>query len=172
MRLGVALLTSALILLASWLYLRGAERSRVVEPPSESAALAPPLRIEIELTFDAGPDPFAEDLEDSPSLMVRTEGRTVLRRQGPISAGQPITIEDLTNFRAGRRELLIEATPQDTTATIPRAIRVSIYRRGQDRPLTSEVLWSEPGAAKVDGVVAVTLPEGSSIIEPGHEDLP
>lgn len=169
MRLVAALLTSALILLASWLYLKAAEAPPTLDSDTEGAASAPTLRIELELTFAAGPDPFAENLEDSPSLVLRSEGKTLLRMEEPITAGQRLVIEDLTGFQAGRRELLIEATPRDPTSPVPRAVRVAVYRTDRDRPLTTEILWSAPGSSKVDGVVMVTLPESSSFADPLEE---
>jgi len=169
MRLVVALLTSALILLASWLYLKAAERPPALDPDAEGAASAPTLRIELELTFAAGPDPFSENLGDAPSLVVRSEGKTLLRIEEPVAAGQRLVIDDLTEFQAGRRELLIEATPQDPTSLAPRAVRVAVYRTDRDRPLTTEILWSEPSSSKVDGVVAITLPERSLSTNPVEE---
>ncbi|MEX0792813.1 MAG: hypothetical protein WD045_06725 [Pirellulaceae bacterium] len=169
MRLVVALFTSALILLASWLYLKAAERPPTLNLDSESSASAPTLRIELELTFAAGPDPFAENLDDAPSLVVSSEGKTLLRMEESIAAGQRLIIDDLAGFKAGPRELLIEATPQDPTSAAPRAVRVSVYRTDRDRPLTTEILWSAPGSSKVDGVVAVTLPENSPATNPAEE---
>jgi hypothetical protein len=63
-------------------------------------------------------------------LVVRSEGQTLLQVSEPIAAGQPVVISDLTTLRAGRRELQIEASPQDPTAAAPRAIRVSVFRAG------------------------------------------
>lgn len=169
MRLVVALLTSALILLASWLYLKAAERPPTFNPLTDATASAPTLRIELELTFAAGPDPFAENLDDAPSLVVHSEGKTLLRVVEPVAAGQRLVIDDLTGFQAGRRELLIEATPQDPTSPAAMAVRVAVYRTDRDRPLTTEILWTDSGSSKVDGVVSVTLPESFSSADPLEE---
>jgi hypothetical protein len=111
--------------------------------------------VEITLTFDAGPDEFALDVSDAPSLFVQLRGHDLLRRSDPIEAGSQINVESVDGIVVGANEFFVQATPQDTTANVARAVRVRILRDGQ--PLADDTLWAEPGDV-VQGAVVVDVP--------------
>jgi hypothetical protein len=110
--------------------------------------------VEVTLTFAAGPDPFALDLDDAPALVVSFRGRDLLRRTEEIPAGQPIRIESVEGLVAGANEFYVAATPTAQDAAVARAIRVRILRDGAT--VAEQSLWSAPGES-VNGIVVVDV---------------
>lgn len=112
-----------------------------------------PLRVDVTLTFDASPDPFAEDLDSQASLTVTCNGAPVFSRKDPVKMGIPIEFEGAVPVVAGRNEFFVRAQPsaQDDVA---RAARIRI-RRG-DRTLAEETLWTESGGT-LAGAIEISL---------------
>ena len=106
------------------------------------------------MTFAAGPDPFALDLDNAPSLLVTFRGRELLRITEEIPAGEPVRIEDVEGVVAGANEFFVAASPTSTDAAVARAIRVRILRDGAT--VAEQSLWSDPGES-VDGIVVVDV---------------
>lgn len=130
-----------------WLRPRPARSVAAFEPTAAGI-----FEVEITLTFAAGPDPFALDLGDAPSLLVTFRGRDLLRMTEKVPAGEPIRIEEVDGVVAGANEFFVAATPTAQDATVARAIRVRILRDGST--VAEQSLWSDPGES-VDGVVVV-----------------
>lgn len=99
--------------------------------------------LEVVLTFDAGPDPFAVADKNRPSLSITFEGEEWLRRTDRISAGTVIVINDMTGIKSGLNELHLRAFPVDEQYDLVRGARVRVLR--DEIVIAEESLWSEPG---------------------------
>lgn len=113
------------------------------------------FRLEVTLTFDAGPDAFALDAATAPSLLIQLRGLDVLRRTETLSAGEPIVVDQVRGLVAGRNEFFVQASPADSATLVARALRVRLLRDGS--PAGEQTLWAEPGDA-VQGTLTVDLP--------------
>ena len=145
------------IILLGGLQLSMELRPRATAPTAAIAATtaAGKFTIEISLTFDAGPDEFALNATDAPSLVVRLQGRELLRRTDAVEGGRPIQITDVQGLVEGANELYIEATPMDASRLQALALRVQVLRDGS--PIATETLWAEPGES-IRGSVALQIP--------------
>jgi hypothetical protein len=163
MRPLLAFLTVITILGGLQLYmLYRPQRTAVVGEQPEQRALGR-FQVELTLTFDAGPDEFALDRSDAPTLLVRLRGQDVMRRTEPVEAVEQV-VADVAGLVAGRNEFFVQATPRETTAERARAVRVRVLRDGT--PIADQTLWSEPGEL-VQGALLVELLEWS--LEPSNE---
>ena len=159
MRPLLALSVASLILGGLWLYMTFRPQPALAIAEPETAAEGR-VDIELTLTFDAGPDAFALDVTDAPTLLVQLRGKDVLRRTDPILAGAQLRVEAVSGLVTGINEFFVQATPQDTAAPVARAVRVRILRNGY--PMAEQTLWSEPGEL-VQGVVVVEIPTWSGV---------
>jgi hypothetical protein len=104
--------------------------------------------LEIASTFPMEPDAFAlqsgKENVQPPSLVVRLNGREVLRRTDHIAIGRPIRIDSVKGLVMGRNEFLVKAYPSLDTANQSHALRVRVLRNGD--PIAEHSLWNEPGA--------------------------
>ena len=125
--------------------------------------------VEVTLTFDAGPDAFALNLSDAPSVLVQLRGTDLLRRQDAVAAGDQLLIEDVSGIVTGNNEFFVQVTPRDLTSPVARAVRVRVLR--DEMALADETLWSEPGEV-VRGAVVVAVPEwaGAESAGDGQDD--
>jgi hypothetical protein len=140
-------------------------RSGAAGAPVRIIEIAPGrFDVELTLTFDAGPDPFALDAGDPPSLVVMLVGKEILRETATVKSGHPRVVEDVPGVATGTNEFFVRATPADGSAPAVRAIRVRILRDGH--PISAQSLWSEPGQP-VEGVVRVKVE--ATLDEHDHE---
>lgn len=130
--------------------------SRVVSEPSR---LQPPAEgrfaVDVTLSFAAGPDPYALEPDDAPSLLVLFRGQEIIRENTDLEPGRIVRQEDVQSVTAGANEFFLRATPQDSNSLAARAVRLRVYRDGN--PIAQQTLWSEPGGA-VEGTVVVEVP--------------
>lgn len=101
--------------------------------------------LRVTATFVQEPDPFALRVDDRhpPSLLVRINGREVVRRTETIAAGAPIVVEQVKGFLEGGNEFYLESNPPLALAGLPQAVRVEVF---QNRQLILErCIWAEPG---------------------------
>ena len=110
--------------------------------------------LDITLTFDAGPDAFALDVNDAPSLLVLFRGNELIRETELVSAGEVVTVEKIDNVVNGQNEFFVQATPADSDALLARALRIRILRDGQ--VISDSSLWSEPGET-IQGTLLLEL---------------
>ncbi len=165
----LALLLAGLILGGMQLYttLRPApQRSEIAVRFAEGR-----FTLEVTLTFDAGPDPFAFETENAPALLVTFEGRELLRRTEPVPAGETVRIESIEGIvsgsgRRGRNEFFVEAVPQDSAGGLSRAVRLRLLR--DEQPIAEHSLWSDPGEP-VRGTLVFELTEAEGGAAPAEE---
>lgn len=156
MRPLLAFLTIVVILGGLQLYMRNRpSRPEAALLIAETAAQGQ-YSLDITLTFDAGPDPFALDPDAAPSLLVLLRGAEVLRREDAVATGAVITVSDVQGLVQGANEFFVVAAPQDRSQPVARAVRVRVLRNGQ--PLAEQTIWSEPGEI-VEGTVVVEIPD-------------
>ena len=96
--------------------------------------------IQVTLTFDAAPDPFAFDADNAVSLLLRLHGQDVLRRTDEVPAGSPLRIRNVNGVIAGPNEFFLEAIPRDTGQAVSQAIRIQIFR--DDVQIGDQTFWS------------------------------
>jgi hypothetical protein len=136
-------------------------RDRMRPPPAQEVetSAAGIFSLDLTLTFDAGPDPFALDLDDAPSLLVEFRGQQLLRETGSVPAGQPIVIAPIRGVDQGKNEFFVKAVPADSNVDVSRAVRVRVLRDGE--PISESTLWSEPGLP-VQGKVDLVVPASAA----------
>lgn len=111
--------------------------------------------IEVTMTFDVGPDEFALDLVDAPSLLVNMNGREVLLRTDSISAFEsPIVVGPIEGVIVGINEFFVQASPSSLDELKPRAIRVRIIRDGNT--MADKSIWPALGDI-VQGTVSLEV---------------
>ncbi len=155
MRPLIALIVAAVVLGSVSLFIKHQSRILVEKAaPRASQVVKGRLDVEITLTFDAGPDAFALQGTDAPSLIVEHLGNAILSRTDEITAGKPITISDIANIEQGGNSFVVRCTPQDKDPEVAHAIRVRVLRDGQ--PIADESIWSAPGEP-CEGIVEVEL---------------
>ncbi|PQO46739.1 hypothetical protein [Blastopirellula marina] len=151
MRILAALVSSALVLLLVKAYLTVDHSSADAAPHVETLEnAAGTFRLELELSFDAGPDRFSENLSGASSVTVRFAGNVLYQTDKPVAAGQKIEIADVGDVIAGRNEFLIEATPQSPGP--PLFAKASIYSSEQHEPIAERFVWAPVGSALLSGV--------------------
>ncbi len=155
MRPILALLVATTILggLRLYMELRPTRTATFAQEPETLAAGR--FALEITLSFAAGPDPFALDLDQAPSLLVLFRGAELLRVSEPVDAGIPVRREDLPQIAAGANEFFVRATPQDPDPRTARAVRLRLLR--DEQPIAEQSLWSLSGEV-VEGAVVLRVP--------------
>ncbi len=122
--------------------------------------------VDVTLTFDAGPDPFALRSDEAASLLVEFRGRTLLRETGPLSNGDIITLGPVPDVEVGQNEFYLMAVPQPEKDVV-HAVRVRILR--DEELIAEQWLAAEPGQP-VSGTLMVDVPVARSASLAG--DLP
>lgn len=119
------------------------------------------VSLRVTTTFDIEPDPFALRTEghEAAALLVRLNGKEVLKRTDRVKAGVPLKVDDLPGVLAGRNEFYLEANPPLERANMSYAVRVQVLR--DNATIADTSLWSEPGSRIADTFsVTVTGTEG------------
>lgn len=120
----------------------------------EVSAAADNLALEVTTTFDVEPDPFAlrTDAEtDAAALLVRINGKEVLRRSDRMERGVPLRLEPVQGLIQGRNEIYLEANPPLDNSGHSLAVRLRVLRG--DQPVADRSFWSDTGSR-----VAATFP--------------
>lgn len=99
--------------------------------------------IELTLTFDAGPDAFAFEVDSAPSILVLFKGEEILKQTEPVAAGTPIVVKPIEGIEPGLNEFFVEVSAQDQISIVTRAVRLRAFR--DDNLIAEQSLWSEPG---------------------------
>lgn len=118
--------------------------------------------MELTLTFDAQPDPFALAADDSkapPVVAVRLNDRTVAEMREGVAPGMPWIQSNIAGVVIGANELYVEATPPVDQTDLRHAVRVRLLQ--DDEVLADRTFWSD-GGAKVAGVLRFEIAAGGS----------
>ncbi len=140
------------------LYMAVRPSREISAPPKLLPSAAGRFAIDVTLSFAAGPDPYALESDNAPSLLVLFRGQEILRENTILEPGAIVRRDDLDSVAVGANEFFLRATPQDSNSLAARAVRLRVYRDGH--PIAQQTLWSEPGGA-VEGAVVVDVPPGT-----------
>jgi len=139
---------------AFYMHARDADR----ETRTAGTAVAPEsakarYKLELTLTFDAQPDPFALSTDDSQSpsvASVRINDTPAAVLTEGTAPGEPWVKEDIPGIVVGTNELFLEATPPLEDPGIRHGIRVRLLENGQT--VADRTFWNE-GGSKVTGTL-------------------
>ena len=135
------------VVLAGGLALYMHNRTAVQSAPEmELHAARGEFALEVTTTFPLEPDPFAlrsDGNEDAPALVVRVNGREVLRRTERVEPGAPIRVEPFTGLGQGDNELYVEANPPLDIAGRSQAVRVRVLQ--DSTVIADRSFWSDQG---------------------------
>lgn len=159
MRIVVATLSASLILGITWLYQQTLAENQLPSPDSEAERIAESYHLRITATFDAGVDPFAEDLSDAASLTVSYEGQPIYSVNRAIAAGEVAECDLELELRPGKNEFLVQMSPANASEAIPKAVQVELFRRGFDQAIESRTIWANANESLVVGRVPFEVPE-------------
>jgi|SRR5271157_234104 len=100
--------------------------------------------LDITLSFTAQPDSFGVDTDEKPtSLLVRLNGKEILRRDDEVAAGIPVLVEPVRGLVEGVNEFYVESSPPSGEAPRAQAVRLRCFRDGKE--LTEHTYWTEAG---------------------------
>jgi len=115
------------------------------------------VTVEVTTTFPLEPDPFAlhgSGSDDAPALVVRVNGRDVLRRTERVEAGSPIRVDSVSGLAQGKNEIYVEANPPLDMAGKSQAVRVRVLQ--DSSVIADRSLWSDE-ANKIAAAFAVNI---------------
>ncbi|MDQ7783278.1 MAG: hypothetical protein RDU20_10390 [Desulfomonilaceae bacterium] len=127
------------------LYMQSRETA-VVGESYELHAAEGAFALRITTTFPVEPDPFAlrTDDREASALLVKVNGKEILRRTDRVRPGEPIQLEPVPGLTDGRNEFYLEANPPLDDANLSYAIRAQLFRDG--KLIADRSFWSEPGS--------------------------
>ena len=166
MRPILAVVIAFVILGGLQFYMRSRPVPQNVLPPPKVLAEGK-FDVELTLTFDAVPDPFAFDPTKASSVVVMFEGQDLIRLSDNVVSGVPLLVEDVASIAAGRNEFFVEVIPKNAFELKTRGLRIRVFRDGV--VLGEKSLWSEPGSS-VAGAIVVDTPnakgdsEGDAVV--------
>ena len=100
--------------------------------------------LDITLSFTAQPDSFevkTDETEKPTSLLVRLNGKEILRRYDEVAAGIPVLVEPVRGLVDGVNEFYVESSPPSGEAPRAQAVRLRCFRDGKE--LTEHTYWTE-----------------------------
>ena len=154
MRPLLAILVAVVILGGLQAYMRWRPRPQTTRVDPVTRIAGGNFDLEVALTFAAGPDPFALDLDAAESVVITLAGRDLLRETSPIAAGETLRVRDIKGIVAGPNEFHVRAFAQQENADLIRGLRVRLLR--DNLPIAEQSLWSEPGQP-VEGAILVDV---------------
>lgn len=114
------------------------------------------FKVEVVLTFVAGPDAFSLDrVEDAPSVLVQLDGREIYRTTERVGGDEPIVIDPVDGIVVGTNQFFVRASPSDQALSY-RAIGIRVFR--DDIQIAERVVLAEPGMV-VQGTLSVEVTE-------------
>ena len=114
--------------------------------------------LDITLSFTAQPDSFevkADESKKPTSLLVRLNGKDILRRQDEVAAGIPVLVEPVRGLVDGVNEFYVESSPPSGEPLRAQAVRLRLFRDGKE--LTEHTYWTEAGA-NISSAFSINLP--------------
>lgn len=157
MRPAFALLVWLVLVGGLAIYTQGGQPSGA-SIPLQQAPAAGDYSIEVTTSFDAVADPFAlriEGSDEANALLVRVNGKDVLRVADRVSRGTTIRIENARGILAGRNELYVEAAPPPGVSEHGHSALVKVVRDGTS--VLERTIRSQDGA-KLSAAVAFDAP--------------
>ncbi len=147
-----------------WFYMHTRDALRTQETFHEIAPVSADARYDVELTltFDAQPDPFAlvsDDSEAPPVVTVRLNDRNVAEMREGLPPGTPWVQTNIDGVVVGANELYIEAIPPVEQTDVRHAVRLRILQ--DNEVLADRTFWSD-GGANVTGVLGFEIAAGES----------
>jgi hypothetical protein len=167
MRPFYALLVWVLILGGLWAYI---EARDAFDQPATTAIHVQPApgeyALELTPTFDAtgGIDPFALEPTAKSAIVVRLNGREIVRFEENAPAGIPQRFTwnvDDAPVEVGRNELNVELSTPEGDARALRGVRVRLLR--DDATIADEMIWSQPGAPVMGDVDLIVPPAPADV---------
>lgn len=162
--------------LLAWVVIAGGVHvylERRAPPPPPAAFVARQAQgvyaLEVTPSFGVAPDPFALDLgegEAKPALVVRLQGKDVLRASEKLEPGKPVLVSPLEGLVIGRNEFYVTANPPQDAIGRANAVRVRVLRDGRPLDGAERTLWSVAGTA-VEGTFTLDVPEPAAQPEDG-----
>src|SRR5208283_3349491 len=123
--------------------------------------------LDITLSFAAQPDSFGVKTDEKPiSLLVRLNGKEILRRHDEVAAGIPVLVEPVRGLVDGVNEFYVESSPPSGEVPRAQALRLRCFRDGNE--LTEHTDWTEAGA-NLSAAFSINLrtdPQGEGSHEP------
>ncbi|MDX9973601.1 MAG: hypothetical protein RBU21_11510 [FCB group bacterium] len=124
--------------------------------------------LELTLTFDAQPDPFALVTTESsaaPVVSVQLNGAPLVALSEGIAPGKPWLQENIQGVVEGNNELLVEATPPLTDEESRHALRLRVLSQGG--AVADQTFWSQ-GGEKLVGVLPFEVKHHDEEDASGH----
>ncbi len=132
---------------------KGSSGAVLIQAPGEYS-------VDVTLSFDAGPDEFALDVSDAPSLLVQMNGKEVLRRTDAVlAADSPIKVDSISGAVIGVNEFFVQASPSNISELKANAARVQVLRDGA--VVAQKTLWSAAGDV-LQGTVELKIDDAES----------
>ncbi len=101
--------------------------------------------LDITLSFTSQPDSFGVETDQKPtSLLLRLNGKEILRRHDEVAAGIPVLVEPVRGLVDGVNEFYVESSLPSGEAPRAQAVRLRCFRDGKE--LTEQTNWTEAGA--------------------------
>ncbi|MGO8878189.1 MAG: hypothetical protein ACLQMS_01580 [Desulfomonilaceae bacterium] len=100
--------------------------------------------LDITLSFTAQPDSFevkTHETDKPTSLIVRLNGKEILRRYDEVAAGIPVLVEPVKGLVAGVNEFYVESSTPSGEAPRAQAVRLRCFQDGKE--LTEHTYWTE-----------------------------
>src|SRR5208283_5422864 len=139
------------------LYMREREVARAQENAEMIVQRTPEgtFGLDITLSFTARPDSFGVDTDEKPtSLLLRLNGKEILRRHDEVAAGIPVLVEPVRGLVDGVNEFYVESSPPSGEVPRAQALRLRCFRDGKE--LTDRTNWTEAGA-NVSGAFSINF---------------
>ncbi len=125
--------------------------------------------LDITLSFTAQPDSFGiktDETEKPTSLLVRLNGKEILRRHDEVAAGSPVLVEPVRGLVDGVNEFYVESSPPSGEAPRAQAVRLRCFRDGKE--LIEHTDWTE-ASGNISAAFSINLrtdPQGDGSHEP------
>lgn len=109
--------------------------------------------LELTLTFDARPDPFALSDDEAAPVSLRLNGEALDSALDGVGPGEPWRLEGMQGVVQGVNELLVTANPPVGDAR-SNGVRARVTAHGQD--VADETFWSR-GGERIIGALRFTV---------------
>ena len=157
MRPILALFIAVCVLAGLGIYLQVIQSQPLpIEFDQEEDPASGVFSLELTLSFDAGPDPFAFEAGTAPSVLIQFKGEDVYRKSEPVAGEHPIIIRPIDGVVPGANEFFLQVSAEDQSSSASRAARLRILR--DDTVVADHTVWSEPGLP-VEGSVTLIVDE-------------
>ena len=130
-----------------WLYTR--QRDAVIGRAVAShvdLSVDETFAIELTPTFSVEDDPFALQMDDTPSLGIelKLNGAVIPFPDGPVQRGQVVRLEDVRGVLKGHNEIYLKASPPVAESSFEQGVRIKLFFGGD--LIQDYTVWSGSGA--------------------------